>query len=105
MDADEAAKSVRLINNIMSISNREISYRLFFTRVPPAIREKTARNIEQQLTTVPMLPVSLIDRASYRTLFDIGGILSTLDASDVGGLNAAKENASEFAKSVIDALK
>lgn len=105
MDADEAAKSVRLINNIMSISNRQISYRLFFTRVPPAIREKTARNIEQQLTTVPMLPVSLIDRAAYRTLFDIGGILSTLDASDVGGLNAAKENASKFAKSVIDALK
>ncbi|PAV01750.1 chromosome partitioning protein [Arsenophonus sp. ENCA] len=105
MDADEAAKSVRLINNIMSISNRKILYKLFFTRVPSAIREKTARNIEQQLITVPMLPVSIVDRAAYRTLFDIGGILNTLDFSDVGGLKAAKDNASKFAQAVIDTLR
>lgn len=105
MDADEAAKSVRLINNIMNISNRDILYRLFFTRVPSAIREKTARNIEQQLITVPMLPVSIIDRAAYRTLFDIGGILNTLDVSDVGGLKPAKDNAAQFAQAVLEILR
>lgn len=105
MDADEAAKSVRLINNIISISNRDIPYRLFFTRVPSTIREKTARNIEQQINTVPTLPVSIIERAAYRTIFDIGGILDDLEASDVGGLKSAKKNAYEFSNSIIDVLK
>lgn len=107
LDATEAAKSVKLVRQMWRVANREISYRVFFTRVPPAIRERTARDIERQVTdaAIPALPVALIDRAAYRTLFSLGGTLHNLEMSDVSGLTSAKENAREYAQAVINALR
>lgn len=106
LDAAEAAKSVKLVRQMWKVTNREIPYRVFFTRVPPAIRERTARDIERQFSgaAVPALPATLIDRAPYRTLFSLGGTL-TLETSDVSGLATAKENAREYAQAVINAIK
>jgi chromosome partitioning protein len=89
------------------VANREIPYRVFFTRVPPAIRERTARDIERQFTgaAVPVLPATLIDRAAYRTLFSLGGTLHELETADVSGLETAKENAREYAQAVINAIR
>src|SRR5690606_6889124 len=94
LDAAEAAKSVKLVRQMWKVANREIPYRVFFTRVPPAIRERTARDIEQQFSgaAVPMLPATLIDRAAYRTLFSLGGTLHELEKADVSGLETAREN-------------
>src|SRR5690554_1187253 len=107
LDAAEAAKSVKLVRQMWKVANREIPYRVFFTRVPPAIRERTARDIERQFTgaAVPVLPATLIDRAAYRTLFSLGGTLHELEAADVSGLETAKENAREYAQAVINAIK
>lgn len=71
LDAAEAAKSVKLVRQMWKVANWEIPYRVFFTRVPPAIRERTARDIEQQFSgaSVPVLPATLVDRAAYRTCF------------------------------------
>lgn len=107
LDAAEAAKSVKLVRQMWKVANREISYRVFFTRVPPAIRERTARDIERQFSgaAVPVLPATLIDRAAYRTLFSLGGTLHELETSDVSGLVTAKENAREYAQAVINATR
>lgn len=107
LDAAEAAKSVKLVRQMWKVTNREIPYRVFFTRVPPAIRERTARDIERQFSgaSVPVLPATLIDRAAYRTLFSLGGTLHDLERSDVSGLETAKENAREYAQAVINALR
>ncbi|NTJ35873.1 ParA family protein [Agrobacterium rhizogenes] len=107
LDAAEAAKSVKLVRQMWRVANREIPYRVFFTRVPPAIRERTARDIEQQFTgaAIPVLPATLIDRAAYRTLFSLGGTLQDLEASDVSGLKSARENARDYAQAVINALR
>jgi hypothetical protein len=61
LDAAEAAKSVKLVRQMWKVANREIPYRVFFTRVPPAIRERTARDIERQFAgaAVPVLRASL----------------------------------------------
>lgn len=107
LDAAEAAKSVKLVRQMWKVANREIPYRVFFTRVPPAIRERTARDIERQFSgaSVPMLRATLIDRAAYRTLFSLGGTLHGLETSDVSGLETAKENAREYAQAVINVIR
>lgn len=107
LDANEAAKSIRLVRQMCKVASRDIPYRAFFTRVPPALRERTARDIEQQFSdgAIPTLPVTLIDRAAYRTLFSIGGTLHDLDSDDVSGLESARENARAFAQAIIDTLR
>jgi chromosome partitioning protein len=107
LDAAEAAKSVKLVRQMWRVANREIPYRVFFTRVPPAIRERTARDIDRQFAgaSIPVLPATLIDRAAYRTLFSLGGTVHELERADVSGLDSAKENAREFAQAVINAIR
>jgi len=107
LDAAEAAKSVKLVRQMWRVANREIPYRVFFTRVPPAIRERTARDIDRQFSdaAIPALSATLIDRAAFRTLFSLGGTLHELETSDVSGLDSAKENAREFAQAVINASR
>jgi len=106
LDANEAAKSIRLIRQMEKVARRTIPFRVFFSRVPPAIREKTAKDIEQQFLEgdIPMLPIQIVDRAAYRAVFSIGGTLYHLDTKDVGGLDSARQNANAFAQSVIHAL-
>lgn len=107
LDAAEAAKSVKLVRQMWKVASREIPYRAFYTRVPPAIRERTARDIERQFSeaAIPTLPATLIDRAAYRALFSLGGTLHDLENGDVSGLNGARENARDFAQGVIDTLR
>lgn len=107
LDAAEAAKSVKLVRQMWRVANREIPYRAFYTRVPPAIRERTARDIERQFSdaSIPTLPASVIDRAAYRALFSLGGTLHDLERSDVSGLESARENARDFAQAVINTLR
>src|SRR5690606_1729320 len=50
LDAAEAAKSVKLVRQMWKVASREIPYRAFYTRVPPVIRERTARDIERQFS-------------------------------------------------------
>jgi len=107
LDAAEAAKSVKLVRQMWRVANREIPYRVFFTRVPPAIRERTARDIDRQFAgaSIPILPATLIDRAAYRTLFSLGGTLHELETSDVSGLDSAKENAREYTQAIINVIR
>src|SRR5690606_77580 len=107
LDAAEAAKSVKLVRQMWKVASREIPYRAFYTRVPPAIRERTARDIERQFcdAKIPTLPVTLIDRAAYRAMFSLGGTLHDLESADVSGLNGARENARDFAQGVINTLR
>jgi len=107
LDANEAAKSIRLIRNMEKVSGRSIAFRVFFSRVAPAIRERTFRDIERQFqaSEIPTMGVALIDRAAYRALFSVGGVLDDLGREDVGGLSAARENSRAFAQGAINALQ
>jgi len=104
LDATEAAKAVKLVRQMSRVTGRDIPYRLYFSKTAPAIRERTARDIEEQFTqaSVPTLPASLVDRAAFRSLFSLGGTLHMLDTSDVGGLEAARQNAFAFAQAIAD---
>ncbi|WP_082652801.1 ParA family protein [Aureimonas sp. AU12] len=106
LDANEAAKSVKLIRQMSRVTNRDIPYRVYFSRLAPAIRERTLRDIEDQFAEnkIPTLSVSTVDRAAFRAMFSLGGTLHDLDHSDIGGLERARENAVAFAQSIISVL-
>jgi len=107
LDANEAVKAIKLVKQMGRVAGREIAYRLFFAKLAPAIREKTAKDLEAQLAAngANVLPSGIVDRAAFRAIFSLGGTLHTLNTTDVGGLAAAKENALTFAQGVIEALK
>lgn len=106
LDATEAAKAIKLVRQMSRVTGRDIPYRLYFSKNAPAIRERTARDIQEQFTqaSVPVLSASLVDRAAFRALFSLGGTLHMLDGADVGGLEAARHNALAFAQAVVDAF-
>lgn len=107
LDANEAAKSVKLIRQMGRVAGREIPFRLYFSKAPAAIRERTIRDIEEQFASnsIPSLPVNLVDRAAFRALFSLGGTLHSLEEKDVGGLAAARANALAFAQAIINASR
>jgi chromosome partitioning protein len=107
LDAAEAARAVKLVHRMGKVADRAIVYRVVFTRMSPALRERTAGDIDRQFEAaeVPVLPVRLIDRAAYRLLFSIGGTLQDLIAADVSGLSRARENSLAFAEAVLAVLR
>ena len=107
LDANEAAKSIKLIRQMAKVVNRTIPYAVFFSKMPGAIREKTFRDIEAQFIQagVPILEPALVDRAAYRSLFSFGGTVYTLSPEQVSGLKAAQENGNAFVQSLLDELK
>lgn len=106
LDANEAAKSIRLIRQMGKVAMREIAFRVYFSRLAPAIREKTARDVEDQFAGagIPTLPVALIDRAPFRSIFSLGGSIHGMKRTDVSGLENAKANALEFTRAVVETI-
>ncbi len=106
LDATEAAKSIKLIKRMGRTFNRTIPYRVFFSRIPAALRERTHRDIEEQFAggNVPLLKSALIDRAAYRAFFSFGGTVRTLQPDQVSGLPAAQENAYAFTQEIVNVL-
>lgn len=107
LDANEAAKSIRLIRQMSKVAGREIAFRVYFSRVAPAIREKTGRDVEEQFAAagIPVLPVALIDRAPFRAVFSVGGTIHTMSKADVSGLETARANALEFTRAVVETIR
>jgi chromosome partitioning protein len=48
LDAAEAARAVKLVHRMGKVADRAIAYRVVFTRMSPALRERTAGDIERQ---------------------------------------------------------
>jgi len=107
LDAIEALKLVKFITQQERAYRREIPYRLLFTQTPSAIRSRTLKAIEADLLGrgVPMFSTALHDRDAYRAVFAMGGTLGTLNSNEVGGLEAARTNASQYVAEIVRTLK
>ena len=107
LDAEQAAKAVRLVRKQEEAFNLSIPMVVLFTRTSAAIRTRDLKRIEGNFAKagVTVFNVRLTERAPYRALFAYGGILSTLDPSQVSGIPQAIENSREFAKEAVAILK
>jgi chromosome partitioning protein len=102
LDADEAAKIIRLIASQEDNWRRKIPFRVFFTRTSPAIESKGMRDIIEQLTSggIPTMKTTLVEREAYRVPFRMGRGLYSLTPGDVRNPRTAIENAEAFAQEV-----
>ena len=107
LDAEQAAKAVRLVRKQEEAFRISIPMAVLFTRTSAAIRTRDLRRIEANFVKagVSVFDTRLTERAAYRALFAYGGTLSSLDPSQVSGIPAAVENARAFAGETVAILK
>lgn len=85
---------------------KEIDYVVVFTKMPAAISTKNFKDISRQFEDagINVLPVQMIEREAFRTVFATGGTIHGLTGSAVSGLTAARENAFALAESIFKRL-
>ncbi len=109
LDADQAARAIKLIRMTGKSQGREIPHAIVFTRVAAAnsIRTRNFKAIAAQFEEagIPALHTSIAEREAYRSLFSHGGTLAGLDPSLVSSLGTARENARALATEVVQQLK
>lgn len=106
-DADEAAKTIKLINRQSKVLQRPIPFSVLMTRTNPAITPRTYRHIVSQFqdAKIDMFTCTLIDREAFRAIRSFGGIVNDLDPKEVSGIDKAAANAHVYAAEVIAKLK
>ena len=109
LDADQAARAIKLIRMTAKSLGRPIPHAIVFTRVAAAssIRTRNFKAIAAQFeeAQIPSMRTAIAEREAYRSLFSHGGTLSGLDPKVVNSLKTARENAQALAGEVIQALK
>lgn len=107
LDAKEAGKAIKLIQQQEKAFKRAIPYAVLLTRTSAAIKTRTLRHIQDQLTQhgVQLFAAQLMEREAFRAIFSFGGGLEALDRKEVSGIDAAITNARAFAAEVIDRLR
>ena len=77
-DADEAVKTIKLINSQSKLLKRVIPFAVLFTRTNPAIQPRTLRHIIQQFEEagIDLFQTSLIDREAFRAIRSFGGMFA-----------------------------
>lgn len=104
LDATIGIRALQLITEEEEALGREIRHAVVFT-MTRAIRSKQHKGIDQSLREqgVDIIDPALMERASYSALFEFGGDLTTMPPQ--GNMDAAKENASAFARAVFTRLQ
>lgn len=107
IDAELAANAVSLIQEEAEALGRDIPFRLVRSRDNAAMQTKTARRIVAAIdeAELPLLPVGLVERAAFRDVFDFAATLEELDEATTSGVPAARTNAYDMARAVLQAVQ
>ena len=107
MDARGAAKMIRLIRNQERMARRRIAYGVLLTRTSAAVTSRSLRNVREQLAQagIDVFGVPIVERAAYRDIFDLGGLLRDLPPAQVSNLDRAIENAAAFSAEVLKRIR
>lgn len=107
IDAELAANAVALIQEEAEALGRSIAFRLVRSRDNAAIETKTAKRIVAAIADadLPLLGAALVERAAYRDIFDFAATLDELEPGRTAGLAAARRNALDVARAVIEAVQ
>lgn len=106
-DADEAAKTIKLVNRQAKVLSRSIPFAVLMTRTNPAIMPRTLKHIMNEFSDagVDIFKTSLIDREAFRAIRSFGGTVNDLDPRQVSGIEKAIANAHALAVEVIERIK
>jgi chromosome partitioning protein len=106
LDAKQVSRTVQVLNRVAKRSGRAVNYRILLTRANP-IMTRDEREIRKSLEQngLPLLATSLRERPAYRGMFKLDAMISELSPESVNGVDAARRNAAEFAREILDTLK
>jgi len=106
LDANEAAKVVRLIQREEKAYRRKIPFAAVLTRTS-FIKPRTAKHIRSLIEAagIRILPVEMFERDAFKAIFTFGGTLYDLTDEEVSNPQKAVVNVEAFAQSIIDHLR
>lgn len=107
LDFAEAMKCIDLVNELVESIGRPIPWAIVHSMAEPAIRTRTSRLLTDtvQENSFPTIPVPIVRRDAFRSMFTYGKDLYQLTDEEVGGLPRAKENAEAFVRAVTEHLR
>jgi len=109
LDADQAARAIKLIRSTGKSLGRTIPYAIVFTRVAATakIRTRNFKAIAAQFEQagIPSLATAVAEREAFRSLFSYGGTLAGLDPAYVSSLAQSRANARDLAAEVVHNIK
>ena len=102
LDADQAARVIKLVERESKSYRRAIPYVVVYTCASPALRSRDFRHIDRILAenTIPVLTVEMVERAAFRAIIQLGGTIYNLKDNEVHNPRAAIDNAEALAKAV-----
>lgn len=107
LDASEAAKAIRLIQQQEKAFSRRLPFAVLFTRTSAAIRPRTLQHIRNEFAGhgVPTFGTQMHEREAFRAIFSFGGAVNDLSPAQVSNLQSAAANAQAFASEAISMLR
>jgi chromosome partitioning protein len=108
LDADEAAKAVRLVRAEEKSFGRQIAHRVLWTRTPVAVKSTLERELVEEVraNNIPCFETQLHDRQPYRAIFRKKVPLSALPRTKATAdqIDKARENARTLVNELISYL-
>ncbi|MGE4409615.1 MAG: AAA family ATPase [Sphingobium sp.] len=105
METRQAARAVALVKSTSRMMRRQIPFTLLLTRTNAAFATSDERDVRASTSELPVLPVTLVRRAAFTRIFRESLLLSELKANQVSNLEAAVNNARDYAQAIANALK
>lgn len=102
-DAELAARAIHLIKDEGDAFDKQIPYRVLFTRTSPVIATKLEKAILAQLASgeIPQFKNHLNERAAFKSMFYHQLDLEELEEGEVNGLPKARTNAMQLTEELI----
>jgi len=102
LDADEAAKIIRMISRAGRQLKKQIPYMAFFTRCS-FIKSRTNKHISASLleADIPVAQTEIVERDAFKAVFSYGGFLHDLDNAEVSHPEKAVNNMIDFANEIM----
>jgi chromosome partitioning protein len=107
LEAIQAFKAAEMVREFGRRGGTSLPHRCLLTRIPAAIRPRSLRTVVEQLRQhqIELLPTALLEKEAFRALFSIGGGWPSLEACGVGGVAAARANASVYVEAVLEVMR
>lgn len=107
LDAEQAARALKLIRQQEKMTRREVPYGVLLTRTNPIIRTRTTAHIQEGLRNagIHVFSAELNEREAFKAMMAFQQPLDKLNPKDVTNIEKAIANANLFTMEVIDRLR
>ena len=93
-DVEDGLGTIKLIQDMSHVSQRQIPHGFLWSNVPPAIRSREMMNLEAQVAEAKIPIIGRVfQRSAFAAMFSFATTLEELPPSEVSGIEKAKGDA------------